>query len=148
MRLTAQGWNRDHGKVEICDIDLYEIEATTEQFTYGPNNPKLQVHQHPRLSHISGITLCCFAEMRLGGKYKVKLTIGKGEIARLFHLTHKREIDRLFGAQKDEAERLLGAQKDHADRFLAIFPQPDASKEVTTEQSRAAADFDPVPEDA
>jgi hypothetical protein len=99
MRLTAQGWHRDHGPTELFDIDLNEVAASTEEISFS-FSPALGIELNPHPSArgaVRSVTLYCFAQIRLGGNYNVKLKINKSEIARLFYLTHKREIDGLFG---------------------------------------------------
>jgi hypothetical protein len=111
MRLTAQGWNRNHGATELFDIDLYEAPAKSGQFTFNRGSPTLGLEFSPHPSargRIRAITLYCFASIRLGGDYQVRLRISKGEIARLFALTHKEEIE---------------THKSEIAEFFKTFPQ-------------------------
>jgi hypothetical protein len=100
MRLTAQGWSRDHGPSEIFEVDLTEVVASKESVGFNRSFAalSLDVSPHPSAKGaIRSVTLHCFAQIRLGGDYNVKLKIDKAEIARLFYLTHKPQIEGFFG---------------------------------------------------
>jgi hypothetical protein len=112
MRLTAAGWSRDCGATEIFDVDLVEIRTADRPTTFRRNDPVLSVDLSPHPSArgaVRSVTLNCHANLRLGGDYKIRVNLSKREIARLFYLTHKREIhgltDRFFppDAEADEA---------------------------------------------
>ena len=110
MRMTAQGWSRDHGPTEIFDVDLGGVQVPTGEFTYGPASPALRIDlsRHPSAAGApSGVTLHCFAPIHLNGDYNVKISITRQEIARLFCLTYQREIDRFLG---------LFPRQDHTDQ--------------------------------
>jgi hypothetical protein len=105
MLLSTRGWSRDHGRTELFDIDLTETPVKTGKFTFGAGSPVLSVgiNPHPSAKGAArSVTLHCFAQIRLGGEYNVKLEINKREIARLFYLTHRPEINgalnQIFGA--------------------------------------------------
>ena len=85
MRLTAQGWARDHGPTEIVDIDLTATEAKEGSFTHYKNKPVLGLERSPLSKSIRRVVLNCFAKLRLGGDYQVKISLSKSEIAHLFY---------------------------------------------------------------
>jgi len=92
MRITATGWNRNHGPTEIFDADLQSINTSKTHTTFSRNIPLLSINLKPNSSEIKDITVCFFASMRFGGDYGVKTTLSKEEIARLFYLTHEAEL--------------------------------------------------------
>jgi len=95
MRLTAAGWARDCGANEIFDVDLTEVRTAQGKFRFNRNDPVLGIEMNPHPSargQVRSVFLHCHANMRLGGDYNMKLTLSKSEIARLFYLTHEREI--------------------------------------------------------
>src|SRR5262245_46031011 len=99
MRLTVSGWARDCGTTEIFDIDVVtEARTVTGKFRFGPGDPVLAVEAsfHPSAQGAPrAVTLHCHTHLRLGGDYDLKVSLTKWEIARLFYLTHPREIDGL-----------------------------------------------------
>ena len=101
MRLTAAGWSRNHGATEIADINLKKVDTAEGQFTFSRSKPVLAIERNPHPSangRVESVSLNCFATLRLGGDYQVKVTIEKEEIARLFYLTHKDEVNGLVDA--------------------------------------------------
>jgi hypothetical protein len=113
MRLTATGWSRDCGATEIFDYEVSDARVEQGQFTFYQGQQILALEPSPHPSANGAIrraSLYCHANLRLGGDYKLKLTLSKWEIARLFYLTHQREIDALKGG---------------VERFMETFPSPE-----------------------
>jgi hypothetical protein len=98
MRITAAGWARNHGATEIADVDLADIEAAEGYITFGPSNPKLRINRSGMTKRVSGVTVYSFSNLRFTGDYRLEVTIQKEEIARLFRLTHKGQLESLIQA--------------------------------------------------
>ncbi|MFT3941621.1 hypothetical protein [Rhodopseudomonas sp.] len=116
MRITAAGWARNHGEVTITEADLTAVKAD-EKLTYGPNNPGL-VLSKGWSRHVRQVQLCCFAQMRFTGDYAVRVTLEKEEIARLYALTHAKEIEELKRVQltiADASKFILGSDDPSAE---------------------------------
>jgi len=101
MRLTAAGWSRNHGTTEIADVDLTKTKVEEGAFTFTFDKPAIGIDKniHPSAAgQVKSVTLNCGATLRLGGAYHIRVTIDKHEIAKLFYLTHKPEIEGLAKA--------------------------------------------------
>jgi hypothetical protein len=93
MRLTAQGRRRNHGPSEIFDFNIIDGRSSEESELV---DLIVDRSPYPRAGGaVRSVTVRCFAPIRLGGDYDVRLKIDKDEIARLFYLTHKPEIEGL-----------------------------------------------------
>src|SRR5687768_5079878 len=104
MRVTAEGYARNHGPTEVLDIDLTEISAG-ENGAWGSARAFLNVERspHPTANKaVRGVTLNCITHIRLGGEYIVRLKITKAEAARLFYLTHREQIAAFMDIFPDE----------------------------------------------
>lgn len=97
MRLRFEGWARSHGQWIIAEHDLEAIDIGKRGAKFTKNSPVLWIDTNSA-GVVEDVTLNCFADVRLSGDYKVMITISKGEIARLFYLTHRPEVDALVNA--------------------------------------------------
>ncbi|SRR5581483_3973634 len=95
MRITAAGWARDHGAIEITDTDLNKVDVKEYPSTFSRNKPVLFIDRHGDTRNVEGIALNFGATLRLGGDYKLVVHLSKSEIAKIFYLTHKDEVDAL-----------------------------------------------------
>jgi len=115
MQITAAGWARNHGAVTVVEVDLTSVEATEGQFTYGVNNPILQLSKGWS-KNVRQVVLNCFTTMKFTGDYGVKVSIEKEEIARLYRLTHQAEIA--------DAQRRIEALQGVAELFAEPIAEP------------------------
>jgi hypothetical protein len=92
MRITAEGWNRNHGATEIFDADLQSINTSRTHKSFSWKRPLLSINLKPNTSEIKDVTIHFVASMRFGGDYGLKTSLSKEEIARLFYLTHEAEL--------------------------------------------------------
>lgn len=103
MDITVSGWSRDCGTIEIASADVLDARAEPGHFTFKKKEAVLALNEG-RLHPVKSVTLYCFTKLRLGGDYKLRMTLHKQEIARLFYLTHRREIERFSGIFVPPAE--------------------------------------------
>jgi hypothetical protein len=119
MRLTATGWSRDCGATELFDFEVTEARVEEGQFRFRRQEKIVSLEPSPHPSAkgaIRSASVYCHANLRLGGDYKLRLTLSKWEIASLFYLTHKPKIEGF----KREMEGFMGA-------FPAPEPKADDS---------------------
>jgi hypothetical protein len=97
MELKVLGWARNHGTTEVLDGDLVEARILPAEKRYTGGRPELQfVHARYPRHQIRGIRICGVASLRLGGRYEVQISLRKSEIARLFYLAYRDELEGLL----------------------------------------------------
>jgi hypothetical protein len=92
MLVNAEGWRRNHGSKEIMAADLVALAPDERETIHLPynhpyNRPIFKVTREKAVSIYERVNL------RMGGDYWVHLSLEKHEIARLFYLTHREELD-------------------------------------------------------
>ena len=99
MQLVFEGWSRSHGKIIVSEHDLMKTTTgKTGTFTRNPDHPIMILENDTDNDEVEAVTVHCSAHVRLGGDYQIMISLSKKEIARLFYLTHKPEVDGLAKA--------------------------------------------------
>jgi hypothetical protein len=123
MRITMEGWLRNHGETEITNVALTDaIEPPGPGAHYSTDQAYLRV-EHPYFRTVTKANVSAATEqLRLGGRYLIKVELSRNEIAKLFFATHHGDIVRMFRQlledeerQEEEEER----QEDAARRLIS-----------------------------
>jgi hypothetical protein len=114
MRIVVRGWGRDEGEKVIMSTALSEAEAdSTEHYTWERTYLKI----YPSAVHVSSST-----ELRLGGRYLMRIELDRHEIAELFYKTHEGDLVQMVRSFIEEeeirnAERRAQRQAQHAKEY-------------------------------
>lgn len=117
MRVTIRGWQRDHGKTEIINVELRDSAEDADGYRYLGRG-YLRV-ENPYLPKIATVKLSAGTEpLRLGGRYLLEVELSRDEIAKLFFATHKGDLVEMFKSlledearQAEEEERRREAEQ-------------------------------------
>ena len=103
MMISAFGWKRDHGRNLLFNTEVADLSVTeTTPANFHKGVPILQVNFGTiPVPHVTGVTISAHASMRLGGEYLLQTQLSREEIARLFLLTHRRELDPFLGVLRE-----------------------------------------------
>ena len=98
MELYATGFMRDHGTKLLFNLPIAEmpVSASTRHLTRADPLFQLKVESGEGGPQITGALVSAVVGMRMSGDYMMQIEITKEEIARLFYLTHRRDLDPLF----------------------------------------------------
>jgi len=111
MRIVVRGWGRDEGEKLIMSAALGEAETdSTGRYIWGATHLKV---------YPSTVLVSSSAELRLGGKYLLRVELDRNEIAELFYKTHEGDLVQMVRSFIEEeeirsAERRKQRQAQHA----------------------------------
>ena len=93
MNIQFEGWARKHGRLSLASFDLTNAIAGPAGTSFSKEQPLIVLSGEG--DAVESVTVNCHTNVRLGGDYQAMVTISKKEIARLFYLMHKTEVDGL-----------------------------------------------------
>jgi hypothetical protein len=106
MRIIARGWGRNQGETEIMNVALGDaVDPPAPGDYYSSGQAYLEV-EHPYLRKRTTAKVSAGTEqLRLGGRYLLKIELSRDEIAKLFYATHGGDIVRTFRQFLEDEER-------------------------------------------
>jgi hypothetical protein len=102
MRITARGWSRDVGQTEIMNKPLSGAEVPRDSLSQDTLYKRVTDLDNKRHTKVH---LSTSADLRLGGKYLLRVELTRKEIAELFFDTHRGAMVRMIQSFIDEEER-------------------------------------------
>ena len=108
MRISVRGWGRDQGEKEIMNSPLEDAEIDpSDRYTRGKTYLTID---YPK-SRRSTVRVSTSTELRLGGRYLLRVELSRKEIAQLFYETHGGDIVRMFQSFIEDEERQYDARR-------------------------------------
>jgi hypothetical protein len=103
MHITASGWRRHHGELEIMNGPLGDTATDSNGYCY-PGRGYLTVKD----AYSKGAKVKVAAgteEVRMGGRYRLTVEFSREEIAQLFWAVHHGDTVRTFKLLLEEEDR-------------------------------------------
>jgi hypothetical protein len=106
MRITARGWGRNQGQMEIVNVALEEAISTPGPGNYYHSGQAYLDVENPYTRKLTTAGISAGTEqLRMGGKYLLKIELSRKEIAKLFFATHDGDIVQMFKSLLEDEER-------------------------------------------
>jgi len=110
MEITVRGWGRDLGKKEVLTVDLSSQDVVEKIERYSEDKKYIQIIEmgpfRAKRAFIK-VLVSGHAALNLNGSYLVEVELWKGEIERLFWLTHGgKELRQLASTLRETSEKL------------------------------------------
>jgi len=109
MRVTAWGWDRNHGPKGIIEDDLAEAPVNSGLHSMSQAHVQIKRPVTGSTESPSTVFISKGACLTLSGNYHVQVELMQSEIARLFYLTHSdkelHELVGMFATFKQEQDR-------------------------------------------
>jgi hypothetical protein len=124
MRITARGWGRNQGQTEVVNVALGQaVDGPGPGEYYHLGQAYLQI-ENPYSRNMATANVSAGTEqLRLGGRYLLKVELSREEIAKLFFATHHGDIVQTFKSLLEDEERQEEEEKQRqeAERRAAMF---------------------------
>jgi hypothetical protein len=119
MRITVQGWGRNHGEAEIVKVALGEGALAGPGSHWG----YWRVENEPEMAKAK--LSACTEPLRLGGRYLLRVELSREEIAKLFFATHNGDLVQTFKSLLEDEERQAEEeeQRREAEQRAAMLAQ-------------------------
>lgn len=121
MRITARGWGRNQGETEIMNVALEDaVDPPAPDDYYSSGQAYLQVeHPYSRKTTTANVSAGT-GQLRLGGRYLLKIELSRNEIAKLFYATHDGDIVRMFRQFLEDEERQEEEEEQRQEAALRL----------------------------
>jgi hypothetical protein len=124
MRIIARGWGRDQGEKEIVNVSLGEaVDPPGPGDYYSLGQAYLQV-EDPYIRKLAKAKIAAGTEeVRMGGRYLLRVELTREEIAKLFYATHNGDLVHTFRSLLEDEERQEDEeeQRQEAERRAAVL---------------------------